>query len=347
MSNILVVDSCRGVSGPADKRWASFGPRAAGAEWNMQRDAWEWEPAFFDIYGVSAVEVVPSSLALLALKHPDDLAMVTTLLQGVPRGEEFSFTHRIFRNDGFVRLIHTRSHIDTDSKGQPALLHAAVDVLSDWKLPLLAGDVAGASDGELMLCLRAKMPEAMVEAFQRHRSRMIGLVRHLYPALEPEDIAHDIFEELFRNPEGFDARRGSLSNYLSLHVRSRCTDVWRSKTRRQRREDAIGNRNGAVPVDEEAILGLSDLAIRTALATLPQRERVPIEMAYLGGLTYRTVSEQLGIPEGTVKSRIRKGLLRLRGDESIGGFGNGVPMSDGWGVEQGANAALNHPCPRF
>ena len=63
------------------------------------------------------------------------------MLEAVPRGKEFSLTQRIFRQDGFVRLINTRSLIDADSKRQPALLHAAVDVLSDWKLPLPTGDV--------------------------------------------------------------------------------------------------------------------------------------------------------------------------------------------------------------
>lgn len=303
----------------APKACTPLGAQVAAAQWHMQSDTWEWEPAFFDIYGVSPDEVAPSAPRLLAMKHPDDLAMLTTLLHGVPRGEEFSVTHRIFRQDGFVRLINTKSLIASNSKGAPALLHATVDVLSDWKLPLLARDVAGASDGEMMLALRARMPEAMVEVFERHRGRMIGLVRHLYPALDPEDIAHDVFADLYRNPEGFDARRGSLNTYLSLHVRSRCMDVWRSQTRRRRREDASGHLHGAPPpLEEEVLLGLSDLSVRAALAALPQRERVPIEMAYLSGHTYRAVGDQLGIPEGTVKSRIRKGLLRLRKNESIG-----------------------------
>jgi RNA polymerase sigma factor (sigma-70 family) len=288
--------------------------RAAGAEWNMQSDTWEWEPAFFDVYGMTAEEIVPSAHALLALKHPDDLAMVTTLLHAVPQGQEFSFTHRIFRHDGLVRLINTRSLIDTDAKGQPALLHAAVDVLSDWKLPLPAGDVPSASDGELMLCLRAQMPEAIVEAFQRHRSRMIGLVRHLYPTVDPDDIIQDVFEELFRKPQGFDSRRGSLATYLTMHARSRCLDVGRSQRSRRGREDASEYRDSGQPVEDEALLGLSNTAIQAALASLPARERVPIELSYLGGLTYRAVSQELGVPEGTVKSRIRKGLLQLRTD---------------------------------
>ncbi len=289
----------------------------------MQRDAWEWEPAFFDIYGISAEEVDPSGPALLALKHPDDLAMVTTLLHGVPRGEEFSLTHRIFRHDGFVRLINSRSRIDADSKGQAALLHAAVDVLSDWKLPLPTGDVPSASDGELMLCLRAQMPEAMVEAFQRHRNRMIGLVRRLYPTVDPEDIIQDVFEGLFRQPQDFDARRGSLATYLNMHARSRCLDVGRSQRSRRRREDASEYRDGGQPVEDEALLGLSDPAVRAALASLSQRERVPIELAYLDGLTYRAVGEHLGIPEGTAKARIRRGLLMLRTNGSLGGSANG------------------------
>jgi len=283
----------------------------------MQTNIWEWEPGFFDVYGLNAHEVVPSAPALLALKHPDDLAMVTTLLHGVPKGEEFSLTHRIFRHDGFVRLINTRSLIDTDSKGQPALLHAAVDVLSDWGLPLPSGDVPSSTDGELMLCLRARMPEAMIEAFQRHRTHMIGLVHHLYATVDAEDVIQDVFEELFRKPNGFDARRGSLANYLNMHARSRCLDLGRSQTKRRGRENATGRRDLGEPVEDEVLLGLSDLAVRAALAALPTRERVSIELAYLGGLTYRAVAEELGIPEGTAKARIRSGLLRLRGSETF------------------------------
>ena len=288
----------------------------------MQSDVWEWEPAFFGIYEVSAKEVVPSGPALLALKHPDDLGKVTTALHGVAKGKEFSLTHRIFRQDGRVRLINTKSFIDTDSKGEPALLHAAIDVLSDWKLPLAPGDVSRASDAELMLCLRAQMPEAMVEAFQRHRRRMIGLVRHLYATVDPEDIVQDVFEELFRKPQGFDARRGSLSTYLYMHTRSRCIDVGRSQTKRRARENGSERQNKGAPAEDQALLGFSDLAVREALAALPSRERVPIELAYLGGLSYRAVGEQLGIPEGTAKARIRRGLQRLRTDDTIGGSAN-------------------------
>jgi RNA polymerase sigma-70 factor (ECF subfamily) len=292
--------------------FAPFGAKTAGAEWNMQSNTWEWEPGFFDVYGVSANEVVPSAHALLALKHPDDLAMVITLMHGVPKGEEFSLTHRIFRHDGFVRLINTRSLIDTNSKGQPALLHAAVDVLSDWQLPLPSGDVPSATDGDLMLCLRAQMPEAMVEAFQRHRTHMIGLVHHLYATVDAEDVVQDVFEELFRKPNAYDARRGSLANYLNMHARSRCLDLGRSQSKRRGRENATGRRDSGQPVEDQALLGISDLAVRAALAALPTRERTPIELAYLGGLTYRAVAEHLGIPEGTAKARIRSGLFRLR-----------------------------------
>ena len=240
MSSISSVESRAVAVGPASAQmgWPPLGAQAAGAQWHIQSDVWEWEPAFFDIYALSAEEVVPSASALLALQHPDDLAVITTLLQAVPRGEEFSLTHRIFRHDGFVRLINTRSHIHVDSKGQPALLHAAVDVLSGWTLPLPTGDLSIASDGEVMLCLRAQMPDAMAEAFRRHRNRLIGLVHSLYPTVDPEDIIQDVFEQLFREPHRFDARRGSLATYLSMQARSRCLDVGRSQTSRRRRENA-------------------------------------------------------------------------------------------------------------
>jgi RNA polymerase sigma factor (sigma-70 family) len=148
---------------------------------------------------------------------------------------------------------------------------------------------------------------------------MIGIVRHLYPTVDPDDITQDVFEELFRKPQGFDARRGSLATYLTMHARSRCLDVGRSQKKRRERENGSEYRDEGRPVEHQALLGLSGLAVRTALVALPRREREPIELAYLSGLTYRAVAEQLGIPEGTAKARIRSGLFRLRRDDSLGG----------------------------
>ena len=321
MSSVSSVAS-RAVAAPAQIGWPPLGAQAAGAQWHIQSDVWEWEPAFFDIYGLSAEEVVPSAPALLALKHPDDLAVVTTLLQAVPRGEEFSLTHRIFRHDGFVRLINTRSHIHIDPKGQPALLHAAVDVLSDWKLPLPAGDFSSANDGELMLCLRAQMPEAMAEAFRRHRNRMIGLVHNLYPAVDPEDIIQDVFEQLFREPHRFDARRGSLATYLSMQARSHCLDVGRSQTSRRRRQNASKYCDGGPSIEEEVLLGLTDLAVARLSPCFLHTSGNPLSWPTSADIHPVRLAKQLGIPEGTAKARIRRGLLRFRTDEGIGGSAN-------------------------
>jgi hypothetical protein len=85
VSSLLAVDASAAALSPiAPQRIrAPLGVRTASAQWHMQRDTWQWEPAFFDIYGVRAEEVVPGASALLAMKHPDDLAMLTALLQGV------------------------------------------------------------------------------------------------------------------------------------------------------------------------------------------------------------------------------------------------------------------------
>jgi RNA polymerase sigma-70 factor, ECF subfamily len=317
----LAVDPTTSVLRPVSTKVVKTSSRAKlpEARWNMQADVWQWEPAFFAIYGISAEHVTPSGPALLALTHPDDVALVAALMHGAKRGEEFSLTHRIFRHDGFVRLINTTSSIRRNSKGQPSVLRAAVDVRGAWRPPLSSRDIPSASDGELMLCLRAQMPEAVLEAFQRHRNGMVRVVRHLDLAIDPEDIIQDVFEELFRKPQGFDARRGSLATYLSMHARSRCLDIGRSQKYRRRRESASErNRSRLTAVEDEALTGLSDLAVRAALAGLHPLEREPIELAYLGGFTYREVAVQLGIPEGTVKSRIRNGLLHLRGKDALG-----------------------------
>lgn len=67
-------------------------------------------------------------------------------------------------------------------------------------------------------------------------------------------------------------------------------------------------------VDDEVWVRVQSAGLRAVLAAIPTREREAIELAYLEGLTYRQVAEQLSLPEGTVKSRIRAGLQRLKTD---------------------------------
>jgi RNA polymerase sigma-70 factor (ECF subfamily) len=133
------------------------------------------------------------------------------------------------------------------------------------------------------------------------------------PALA-EDVVQEVFVRLWTRAEQFDRERGSLRAFLLAQTHGRSLDLVRSETARRRREerDARAVREPPADVEQQVVRNAVADEVRTALAALPDLEREPVELAYLGGLPYREVALRLGIPEGTAKSRIRSGLSHLR-----------------------------------
>ncbi|MFM8973966.1 MAG: RNA polymerase sigma factor [Actinomycetota bacterium] len=156
---------------------------------------------------------------------------------------------------------------------------------------------------------------AMSEIVRRHRPAVIGFARRLVgDSGRAEEIAQDVFTRLWERRERFDADRGTLRAFLLALTHGRALDVQRSDRARTRRETATAAREptAAAGADAPVVARSVAQAVRDALEGLPEQERRPVELAYYGGHSYRTVAEMLGEPEGTVKSRIRNGLARLR-----------------------------------
>jgi RNA polymerase sigma-70 factor, ECF subfamily len=175
--------------------------------------------------------------------------------------------------------------------------------------------VSELTDAGLVVALSRYNQEALAEAYRRHAGAVYGLARRLLidDALA-EEIVQEVFLRLWNRPERFDPGRGALRSYLLAQCHGRAVDLLRSEQARRRREDRDARRAAAGGYDVE--LQVWDLAVaermRDALATLPDVERTAIELAYYGGHSYREVAELLDEPEGTIKSRIRSGLRRLR-----------------------------------
>lgn len=155
---------------------------------------------------------------------------------------------------------------------------------------------------------------AFAEAYRQHGSRVNALARGLCGDARAEDLTQEIFLQLWNNPQRFDADRGSLRSYLLMQAHGRAVDMLRSDNARTARESVQDvRRNAEGPgAEADALLLLERAEIDELVAALPGNERHPIVLAYFGGHTYREVARLLAVPEGTVKSRIRSGLKRLR-----------------------------------
>ena len=144
---------------------------------------------------------------------------------------------------------------------------------------------------------------------------MYGLARRvLNDPAEAEDVTQEVFLRLWNEPDRYDPGRGSLRSFLLAQSHARAVDAVRSTSTRRQREsrDALRTARGTYDLQHEVWdLAMAD-QVGQAMGTLPAEERRAIELAYFDGHTYREVARLLQQPEGTVKSRIRNGMRRMR-----------------------------------
>ena len=171
------------------------------------------------------------------------------------------------------------------------------------------------SDAALVLAIARWREDALAEAYRRHAGASFALARRLLgdPQLA-EEVVQEVFLRLWNRPDRFDPERGTLRSYLLAQTHGRAVDLMRSETSRRRREERDARETAASPPDIEREVVDMTVAerMKQVVASLPPEERKAIELAYFGGHTYRQVAVMLDAPEGTVKSRIRSGLRRMR-----------------------------------
>ena len=176
-------------------------------------------------------------------------------------------------------------------------------------------DVELASDANLVVAIARWHQPALAEAYRRHGGAVHALSRRIIRS-DPsaEEITQEVFLDLWQHPEKFDAQRGTLRSFLLARTHGKSVDLIRAETSRRRREDRTTRETATAGYDLEHQVWDMAVAeqVNDALVALPDELRQPIQLAYFGGHTYREVAEMLGAPEGTVKSRIRVGLGRLR-----------------------------------
>jgi RNA polymerase sigma-70 factor (ECF subfamily) len=167
------------------------------------------------------------------------------------------------------------------------------------------------SDLALVTAIRSGDQGAMAALYDRFSSIVYAVaLRVLQETTAAEDVLQDIFMQLWRNPAAFDSSRGNMAAWLAVIARNRAIDA----LRRRRPQDEIEDVVVAVETDlaSETDRSRAMEKVRGALQAMPSSQRSALEMAYFEGLTHTEIAEKTGEPLGTVKTRIRTGLISLR-----------------------------------
>jgi RNA polymerase sigma-70 factor (ECF subfamily) len=169
------------------------------------------------------------------------------------------------------------------------------------------------SDISLVIAIGRYNQDALAEVYRRHSSSVISLARRITGLNDmAQDVAQEVFLDLWKRPEKFDPDRGSLRTYLMTKAHSKCVDLLRSETSRKKREMKYEEPALKYRPENEAWDVIMKENVKNAMTALSESERVAVEMAYFAGYTYRDVARILNIPEGTIKSRIKSGLSKLK-----------------------------------
>jgi RNA polymerase sigma-70 factor (ECF subfamily) len=181
-------------------------------------------------------------------------------------------------------------------------------------------DYAGATDDRLVDALEIRDPRALETLYDRYGDYVYSVCLRVVADVQvAEDLTQEVFLRLWRRPDLYDPERGRFISWLLSVARNRGIDERRSRGRRFRHEAAPSLTSEELlatarsPEEEDAAIRTEDrVAIERALATLPPDQRTAIRLAYFGGYTQQEIAVGLRQPLGTVKTRIRLGLQKLR-----------------------------------
>ncbi len=151
----------------------------------------------------------------------------------------------------------------------------------------------------------------MAQLYARYSSVVYAVaLRVLGDTAAAEDVLQEIFIQLWRNPGAFDSGRGNLAPWLAVITRNRAVD----SLRKRRPQMEINETTVSVEPDlaSQADRGRAMEKVRAVLKDMPEAQRSSLEMAYFEGYSHSEIAEKTGEPLGTVKTRIRNGLMLLR-----------------------------------
>jgi RNA polymerase sigma-70 factor (ECF subfamily) len=179
----------------------------------------------------------------------------------------------------------------------------------------LTPEQAQTSDSELLHAVAHGDEVALASLYDRYRLILFGLIlRILHSRPEAEDVLQDVFIQVWKNAASFDDARGRPFTWLVTLARSRAIDRLRALGSRQRVADEAMQAAPESVSDSEADALQSEqrVVVRDALKELPAEQREALVLAYFEGLTQTEIAARLNAPLGTVKTRMRSGMIKLR-----------------------------------
>lgn len=181
---------------------------------------------------------------------------------------------------------------------------------------------AASEDRALVAAIQARDSDALGTLYDRYAARLLGLAGRILGASgEAEEVVQEVFLYAWRAASTFDPARGSVLAWLLVATRSRSID--RLRARRPTAVSDRGSDRGGTPDPLAALPAAGDLEAesatrewesicRAAIGELPADQREVLELSYFDGLTHTEIAERTATPLGTVKTRIRLGLMKLR-----------------------------------
>jgi RNA polymerase sigma-70 factor (ECF subfamily) len=181
-------------------------------------------------------------------------------------------------------------------------------------LPALATPPTNETDAALVSAMARGERSAIGELYDVHAPLMHALVRRIVGSAEAaEDIVHDVFLEAWRRAADYDPSRGTVRTWLMLRARSRALDYKKSSAvAKSVSWDGASSAEALIGGPDDAALGAERSRVRDALGGLPEEQHKVLVLGYFEGLSSSEIAERVGVPIGTVKSRVAAALGRLR-----------------------------------
>lgn len=171
------------------------------------------------------------------------------------------------------------------------------------------------SDVELLTAITRGNEQALTTLYDRYHSILFGLLlRIIHNRAEAEDVLQEVFVQIWQRAGNFDETRGKPFTWLVTITRSRAIDRLRSLGSRERTFEQATRESQDIIFDAEqnAILAQRGAVVRHALAELSEEQQLVLKLAYFDGFSQSEIAEKLNSPLGTVKTRMRTGMIRLR-----------------------------------